>query len=233
MFWLTTFILLSKYRNKIGNIRYIFLTTVPLIYFVIPFIPGIFEQLSTIQATNQVTFMVTFSLIFSNSIPIAAIFFGLAFWSIGKTIENTQIRNYMYMAGNGVVLFFISNQAILIIHAPYPPIILPFLAVIGFSSYMILVGIFSSSISFSQDNLLRKKIQRAVETELIFMRNIGNSETEKQLIRKIELVSKEISSDLEKESGVQSHLEGDELHDYITEVINEVMNQEKKDDDEN
>ena len=121
LFWISTSLLLSKYVTRIGKFRYVSLTLLPLLYFIIPFTPGLLDWLIEYRSLSPTTFAITYTLFFSNSIPIAALFFGLAFWSIGKTIENPYIKNYMYMAGYGIALFFICNQSILLISAPFPP----------------------------------------------------------------------------------------------------------------
>lgn len=229
-FWISTSVLLSKYITKVGKIRYMFLTLLPLLYFLIPFIPGLIDWLSVYQSSNPITFAIAYTLFFSNSVPIAAIFFGLAFWSIGRTMENSHIKNYMYMAGYGVVLFFISNQAVLLISAPYPPTILPYLSVIGFSSYLMLIGIFSSSISYVQDSDLRKRIQKTIQNEFVFMKNIGSHEMEKQLLKRITTLSENMTENLEKESGVKSSLQGEELQNYINDVISEMKGAENRGD---
>lgn len=222
VFWSATVFMLSKYRSKIGQIKFWTLSALPLFYFLLPFYPGLMDALFSFFNTGTILFAISYTVIFSNNIPIAALFFGLAFWSIRKTVENVQIKNYMQISGYGIVLFFISNQSALLLNAPFSPTALPYIAVLGLASYFLLHGIFSSSISFAQDHVLRKRIHQAVEDESFFIMNIGNPELEKQMTKKLEIISKQVSKELESQSGIKMSLEGNELQNYIFEVINEI-----------
>jgi hypothetical protein len=72
----------------------------------------------------------------------------------------------MVIPAYGFILFYISNQAgssLFQLGGVYPPIGLPTIAVIGFSSYLMLVGIYSSAISVTQDSKLRRVISKSVQ----------------------------------------------------------------------
>jgi hypothetical protein len=226
-FWISTTVLLSKYRLKIGEVFYWILISLPLIYFLIPFYPGLLNLLSGMRTTDPVGFSILYTLFFSNSISIGGMFFGLAFWKIGSVTNNKNIKQYMHIASLGIVLFFISNQSILLSNAPFPPTVIPYISMVGFASFFILIGIFSSSISITQDSVLRKKIQKAIESDFIFLNNIGSPELEKQVLKKISLISKSLSKDLEKQAGVKVSPEGQELQDYIQDILNELEKNKK------
>jgi hypothetical protein len=223
-FWIATIILLYKYSSKIGKIKYWVLIALPLLYYLIPFYPGLLSWLNTFRLLDPVLFAITYTIFFSNSIPIGGLLFGLSFWSIGNMTSSKYVKDYMYISGYGVVLFFAFNQAILLSSAPFPPISIAYISIIGFASYLILVGIFSSSISYSQDVILRKKIQKAIEKEFIFLNLIGKPELEKQLLKKITLISVNLANDLEKDTGIKSSIEEEDMQNYISEIMNELKN---------
>lgn len=69
--------------------------------------------------------------------------------SVGDT--NDAIKNYLIIAAYGLLLFFVSGQAV-VVHAPYPPFGLISVSLMGLSSYYVFVGIYSSALSFAQDS---------------------------------------------------------------------------------
>ena len=58
---------------------------------------------------------------------------------------------------------FTSNQSIVLVDASYPPFGLATISFMRLSSYLILVGVYSSAISIVQDVNLRKSIRKTVE----------------------------------------------------------------------
>jgi hypothetical protein len=128
----------------------------------------------------------------------------------------------MWISGYAITLFFISNQSILIIDAPYPPIALPHVAVLGISGFLLMMSISYSSISFTQDQLLRKKIYGTIENEYVFIKNIGSPELEKQMVRKVENISKTLVNEMEAHSGIETNLEGEDLQNYISQIMDEI-----------
>ena len=79
----------------------------------------------------------------------------------------------------------------------------------------------------------RKKIQKTIQNESIFMSNIGNPEVERQLLKKVLKVSENLSDDLSKELGVKLSREGMDLQNYIADVIAEVRNAKIKGENNN
>jgi hypothetical protein len=88
------------------------------------------------------------SVIFTVSKVAGEVLFGTAFWLIARTIKRGNIvRQYLIIAAIGLVLLFTSNQASLLINTPYPPFGIITTSVMGLSSYLVLIGIYSSAIS--------------------------------------------------------------------------------------
>jgi hypothetical protein len=221
-FWISTVIMLSNYEAKLFKLKFWVLSILPLLYFLLPFYNGTINILIDYFQAGTPLFAIIYTVTFSNNIPIAAIFFGLVFWSIGRKIENSYLRKNMWISGYAITLFFISNQSILVIDAPFPPLALPYIAVLGISGFLLMMGISYSSISFTQDHLLRKKIYSTIENEYVFIKNIGNPELEKQMIRKVQNISKTLLNEMEAHSGINTNLEGEELQNYISEVMSEI-----------
>jgi hypothetical protein len=118
--------------------------------------------------------------------------FGIAFWSTGKKVGNAQIKEFMVMSGYGIVLFFVSNQAIILNSAPYPPFGLSTISFMGLASYLLLVGIYSSAISVAQDISLRKSIRRNLKGQSAFLEKIGTSEMEQVIQKRVLRLAKKL-----------------------------------------
>ena len=75
----------------------------------------------------------------------------------------------------GFILLFVSDQAVTLIATPYPPFGLVSVSAVGLSSYLILVGLYYSAISLSNDVNLRRTIRESVLRESKFLDSIGKS----------------------------------------------------------
>jgi hypothetical protein len=176
------------------------------------------QLFSTYRLTEPVTFGILYTLFFSISTPMGGILFGIAFWSTGNRLGSQGLRDFMIISAYGIVLFFVSNQAIVLATAPYPPFGLSTVSFIGLGTYLLLVGIYYSALSLAQDVDLRKAIRKSVEDKSILLDKIGTAEMEKQILT----LTNTLSNKLEGESGVQASLEEVDIKDYLNEVIEEV-----------
>jgi hypothetical protein len=59
----------------------------------------------------------------------------------------------------------------------YPPSGLPTIAVIGFSSYLMLVDMYSSAVSVAQDSRLQYVIRKSVQQQSSLLDKIGTAQT--------------------------------------------------------
>ena len=90
------------------------------------------------------------------------------------------------------------------IFAPYPPFGLVTTSLIGLSSYLLLVGIYSSAMSISRDTELRKFINTVTEREIKLLGNIGFAQVEQELVTKIIPLAQLQALKMEQESGSQN-----------------------------
>src|SRR3989442_7658333 len=132
------------------------------------------------------------TLIFTLSKPVGGILFGVAFWTMAKDVSaNKIVREYLIIAGFGLLMLFISDQAITLISIPYPPFGLVTISFLGLSSYMILVGIFSSAISVAEDSTLRKSIRDFTIGQSRLLDSIGSAQMEQEIERKVLVFTKQ------------------------------------------
>ena len=114
--------------------------------------------------SNTILFNVLYTVIFSLSKPVGGILFGIAFWIVARNVHHTVLRDYLMIAGYGFLLLFTSNQATVLINSPYPPFGMASISFVGLSSYLVLVGVYSSAVSVAQDAELRRSIRNSIES---------------------------------------------------------------------
>lgn len=129
----------------------------------------------------------------------------------------------MIISGIGLVLLFVSNEAIIFVNEPYPPF--GFVSVLyqGLASYLVLIGIYSSAISISEDSRLRSSIRDLAMREAKLLGSIGMAQMEQQIQRRVISLTKQNQEKLVEDTGIQSTLTEEEMKQYIDQVIKEVM----------
>ena len=91
----------------------------------------------------------------------------------------------MTLAAFGFILFFISNQ-ISLAPSSYPPFGITTLMYLGLSSYLLLIGLYSTAVSLSEHAQLRKSIRNSIDQQHSrLLDHIGMSELQKEIDKKI------------------------------------------------
>jgi hypothetical protein len=157
-----------------------------------------------------------------------AVFFGVGLWSLGKNIERESVKRLLNMSGYGLILIFVSNQAILLLGYLFPPLGLTAVCFVGLSSFLLLGGTYSAAISVANDFELRKSIRRSVQKEFELLDNIGHAEMEFEIKKKVYSTMNVLSSKLKQETGVDSSLTPDEITEYMNLAIREVLRHKSK-----
>lgn len=227
LLWLATALLLREYSKRIGMITYWALVSIPLVYFLSQFPVLFFNLFGSLIGSNPTFYGIVFTLIFSLSKITGGILFGVAFWTIAKHLPDiTVVKSYMVIAAYGFILFYISNQAgssLFQLGGVYPPFGLPTIAVIGFSSYLMLVGIYSSAISVAQDSRLRRVIRKSVQQQSSLLDKIGTAQMQQEIENKVLSTIRSQAENLKSETGIATSLDENEIRDYMKEVITKIL----------
>jgi hypothetical protein len=221
--WISTSLLLRHYSTRIGRVRYWVIVCIPLAYFVSQFIPIFVDQIARPLITQNPIFMaIVFTLIFTVSKPVGGILFGVAFWIMAKALRHTSVvRDYMIISAVGIILLFVSVQGS-VIFATYPPFGLVTVSFVGLSSYMTFIGLYSVAMSVAGDISLRQTIRKTAIEESRFIDSIVTAQMEQELEWKVLRVAKKHTYTLEQETGIEPSLTGDDLKQYLQEVLSEV-----------
>jgi hypothetical protein len=221
--WIATAILLSNYYRNLGKTKYLLITISPMVFFIGQFAAFFTNEISSVINVDQFFLASLTTFITTLSKPLGGLMLGIAFWSVAKIGKShTALNKYLIISGFGFFLLFTSNQAILMTIAPYPPFGIATITVMGLSAYLVLVGIYMSTISLSQDTQLRRSIRRVAITQSKLLDSMVTAEIEKEIERRVMEVIKNQSTEMENETGVQPSVNEQEIHDYLNQVIKEV-----------
>jgi hypothetical protein len=190
----------------------------------IPLFPNLLSALP-----NSMDVFLFYTIVFTLSKPIGGILFGVAFWIIVRSFGHSNIvRDYMIISAYGLILLFVSNQAVVLVTFSYPPFGLATISFMGLSSYLILVGVYSSAISVSHDTKLRKTIRKHAVNESKLLDNIASAQMEQEIEKRVMAISKEQEEVMVQQTGLHSSLDEEDVKQYLQEVIKEIKDKKKE-----
>ena len=221
--WAATASLLRYYSRKFGKLKYWLITTLPMVFFLAQFVPS-YTTLLFSSIRPDPFFMATWvTLVATVSKPLAGLMLALGFWTMARVAERTStVRRYLVFAGFGFFLLFSSNQAILMALAPYPPFGIVTITTMGISAYLVVSGLYTSTVSLSQNTEVRRSIRRLAGSQSALFDSMVSAESEKEIEKRVmEIVRKE-SVEMANRSGVEISLSDSEAKEYLEEVIKEI-----------
>jgi len=215
--WGGTILILYHYSSKLGKTKFWFLLSLPMAYF------------STLLALHfhiyephgEMESLVFIGIVALNS-TFGGILFYLAFKLTSENFEsNEQIRNYLLMAGFGFMLFFSGTQSSLTSTA-FPPFGFATLSSYGLGSYLILLGLYLSALSVSQDEQLRSMIKKSTLSESKFLHSIGTAagEQEKEMVNTVLNRVRKQQERVAKDTGIVTSLSEEEIKDFVKDIEN-------------
>jgi hypothetical protein len=224
IWWIGTVFILQHYSKKSGRKRSWIMFSLPLVYFLIQFQPLFLNIFSSFLQSEPVLFSTLYTMAFTLSKPIGGILFSLVFLSIAKKIgDNDRVKKYIIISAFGLVLVFVSNQAIVLVSAPYPPFGLATISSLGLGTYLVLVGIYSSALSIAQDSNLRRTIRQYTLNQVRLLDNIGTAVMENELQRRVMKITKQNRDVLTQQTGIESTFSDDDAKNYLHEVMEEIQ----------
>ena len=224
LLWMGTALLLRHYSEQLGKAKYWIMISLPLIYFLVQFPASFLNLFGATLITSPTFYSTFFILIFALSNLSGGVLFGLAFWTAGRSlIKLGAVKYYMIVSAYGIILLFLSNQGNILISTggTFPPFGLATISLVGLSSYLILIGIYSSAISVSQDIKIRASIRDSVRGQARLLSTIGTAQMEREIERRVVKILKKQQQDMVEETGVQSSMNEIDVRNYIAEILKE------------
>ena len=158
--WLATISLLYQYRYKVGRFRYFIITSIPLIYYLVPLQDYFGNVFSPLVLSSPIAFGVIYVIIFSATKQIGALLFSLAFWTASSLVTNDRVHSSLLTSAIGMALLFGSIEIVTLQYKIYPPYGLVTEAFMPVGAYLLFVGIFTSAINVSRDAKCEKNSTR-------------------------------------------------------------------------
>jgi hypothetical protein len=223
--WSATALFLRAYSEKLGQIKYWFLVSLPLVYFLIQFQPLFQNALYFLDPEIIARLYIQ---VFAASNAVGGVLFGISFWMIGRKIENQNtIRVYVLVSGFGIAILFGSNQGINLSNTPYPPFGVFTVSFFGLASCLTLVGIYYSAISASQDTALRRSIRKSVEQQINLVDVIGKAEVMNAVTKNAMKVYVKDSMEAGFDYETETQLNEQEIEEYVEQVMTELKKEPK------
>jgi|tagenome__1003787_1003787.scaffolds.fasta_scaffold20988661_2 hypothetical protein len=221
--WVSTVLLLHQYAVYWKGKAHWIIVSLPLVYFLIQFQPLFLNLFSQFIGSQPILFSVVSTLFITYSKPIGGLIFGSAFWAITRKLHHNGIKmNYTTISAFGFVILFLSNQIILLSSASYPPFGIATINFLGLSCYMVLVGIYSSAISISQNAKLRVAIRKVVENKSNMLDSIGAIQMSQFLEKEVLDIYNNLTDKMHDTVGIKPSLSQEEAKRYCEEVIEEL-----------
>jgi len=218
--WLATISLLYEYRYRLGRIRYFVITSIPLIYYLVPLQDYFGNVFSPLVLTSPVAFGMIYVLTFSATKQIGALLFSLAFWTASSLVANERVRNSLLTSAIGMALLFGSIEIASLQYKFYPPYGLVTEAFMPVGSYLLFVGIFASATSVSRDAKLRKEFYKSAMSQFNLLKTIGMTQMEKELLKEYKPV---LARSNVLEEPQSQPLEQSDVKEIIRDVLKELQ----------
>jgi hypothetical protein len=175
------------------------------------------------RTADPTTFTVIYTLVFSIIKLAGAIFFGIGFWFMARKIEQKSLKSFLSISAYGLVLVFVTNQPTILLNSLFPPLGLMTACFVGLSAFLLLVGTYSAAVSVSNDVRIRKAIRTSIEKESELIGDIGDAELDLELRAKVTSMMDKLSTGLRKDTQVESSLTEEDIRNYTSQVIQEVI----------
>ena len=220
--WVATALFLRHYTQRLGIATHWIILSIPLVFFLIQYLAISINLFAPLFASQALFYGVILTLVFSFSKSAGGILFGIAFWIVARNVGRNIVKDYMVISAYGLVLLFTSNQASILATGPYPPFGLATASFLGLSSYLVLVGIYSSAISVSEDSRLRQSIRDFAIKEAKLLDSIGTAQMEQELTNRVISFAKDHSNSMREETAIEPSIQEDDMKQYLQQVIREV-----------
>jgi hypothetical protein len=221
--WISTIAMLSFYAKRVGKFWFWLFTASPVIFFLAQFATLLTPALSTAITLDPFLVARIGTLVGTIVKPLSGLMLALSFWVVARTMDRTNsLRIYLIISGLGLLLLFATNQAILLSIAPYPPFGFASITLTGLSAYLAVVGIYTSTVSISNDAKIRKSIKSLAKSESRLLDSIASAEMQKEIQNKVIKVIKAQSTEIEQQTGAKPSMTDDEIKEYLDKALKEI-----------
>jgi hypothetical protein len=220
--WLATSLLLRSYTinysKRIGKKKLWILVTLPLLYYFISS-DFILNQFTTIIFEYPyLANLIVYS--FGAAKQVGGIFFAISFIFMLRNASTRQLKVTLAMSASGIMILFSSIQITILQLIPYPPFGLSTVLAMPLSSYLLLIGLYYSARSISQDTQLLQSLKKRIRDESsAFLGGIGSAQWQQNIENTVQGVVKKSG----KHAGdLGSELSAEDVKSYVSQVVQDV-----------
>jgi hypothetical protein len=221
--WFGTLLLMNQYSRLMGNRRRIFSVMALILGFYLSQVLIIYLGPYFIFNRDDLSsFLLYYRVIFTISSTIGGILFCIPFLQIARKFKRADsVRKYATISASGLILFFVAGSAT-VYQTPYPPFGLATISLIGLSSYLVLLGIYSLAISVSEDERIRRFTVKTAR-EFMFLHSMGIAEQGQEIEKRVTKFKDNIVED----TGIEPSFNEDDMKQYLHQAIEEVQKKKK------
>ena len=226
LLWIPSVYLLKSYAIRLGKLRYYILVAIPFIYFILPFLVtqyGVFDQF---MSEYDSEFNLIYYYLFSPYRQVGGLLFGLVFWLTASKIKRENVKILVRIAGLGMILLFGSMVIHGLTYVVSPPFGIVTIGFLPIAAYLLLLGIFSSTIELSVDTKIRRELQKTGK-QFALLDNISKAQVERSVLNTVKQVIKE--TDVKDTNYVGPNILNEDYLEYAKEVMNEIKRIQSKD----
>jgi hypothetical protein len=180
---------------------------------------------SPLVLNYPLTFGAMYTLIFSGTKQIGALFFSLAFWTASSLVANEKVRKSLLISSIGIAILFGSIEITTLQYRLFPPFGLVTQAFMPLGAYLLMVGIFNSASGVAQDANLRKEFYKSASSQFNLLKTIGVTQMEKELLREYEPILARSNELMEPE---YQPLEQSDVKEIIRDVLEELQSRQNR-----
>jgi hypothetical protein len=143
---------------------------------------------------------------------------------MAKNIDNFKIKHYLLFAATGIMILFSSIQISTVHILPYPPFGLITLTSLPIASYLILVGLYYSARSVSNDKKILDELRKEIKNKSYsFLRAIGSAEWNENM----EITIQKVLNQFKDQEVRDTNLQHEAIRSYVFDVVEELKNTKK------
>ena len=211
--WAGTALLLHYYYKRTGKVdlKFWIIIAIPLVLYLIG--SGLIFSLP-----SDIPYRFYFRLVFRAGTIGSSVLFGLAFYIITRNLGYGKVKDYLTIAAIGIATIGIANE----VSALQQTYGVAAHSLVLLSSYLFTIGLYSSAISISQDNSLRKSIRKSAIEVSKLVEVLGAPKIEQEIERRVLTTVNEQQQVLREQTGVDSSLTEIDMKQYLGTVLKEI-----------
>ena len=222
--WISLILLTNKqHYQKMGRIKYSLTVSIPMIYFLLQYSPLLLEQLGALNfflMAEGSLFLYFYNFILNTVNVGTGILFGISFYILSRSVFYHDLKYYLVICGTGIMIIFSSGVSTIITLAPYPAWAIVSLSFILPASFLLMIGLDSSTYYIATDTLLRRFLHRHKDKFELFQA-LGFKKTSDIAEQKIHEILKKELDNLVIPTLFKPLSESEDIKQYINQVLKE------------